>query len=100
MITFLKQQLRKKRRERLTLYSNTAYQKLSGDRFLHKVPQELNKLWYDPSELSFMTLSLAYDSEIDSMSKKDLIHWIENEELLITRLQDTFTKIKKKKENR
>ena len=91
MITELKQTLRDLNANRLINYGNTAYQRISNDNHFESVPSELFELWYGQDVLSFLTLSIAYDSDINFMSKNELIRWIENERCLITRLEQIFS---------
>lgn len=91
MITELKQTLRDLNANRLINYGNTAYQRISNDNHFESVPTELSELWYGQDVLSFLTLSIAYDSDINFMSKNELIRWIENERCLITRLEQIFS---------
>ena len=95
MITELKQTLRDLNANRLINYGNTAYQRISNDNHFESVPSELLELWYGQDVLSFLTLSIAYDSDINFMSKNELIRWIENERCLITRLDQIFSTLYK-----
>ena len=97
MITDLKQKLRELHANRLINYGNTAYQRISNDWHFESVPAELGELWYGQDVVSFRTLSIAYDSDIDYMSHNELVHWIDNERCLIARLEKIFSDIKTKK---
>lgn len=95
MITNLKQTLRELRAYRLINYSNTAYQLISNDWDFENVPIELRELWYGQDVVSFITLSIAYDSGIDRMSHNELVRWIDNESSLIARLEKVFSNLEK-----
>ncbi|MDU7038218.1 MAG: hypothetical protein E6346_02370 [Lactococcus lactis] len=97
MITELKQTLRDLNANRLINYGNTAYQRISNDNHFESVSSELLELWYGQDVLSFLTLSIAYDSDINFMSKNELIRWIENERCLIARLEKIFSDLETKK---
>ncbi|MDY4761178.1 hypothetical protein ACMZ62_00015 [Streptococcus pluranimalium] len=97
MITDLKQKLRELRANRLINYGNTAYQHISNDWHFENVPTELRELWYGQDVVSFITLSIAYDSDIDQMSHNELVRWIDNERCLITRLEKVFSNLKPQK---
>ncbi|MDI1473145.1 hypothetical protein [Streptococcus taonis] len=92
----LKQMLRELRANRLTNYSEIAYQWISHDWHFENVPIKLRKHWYSQDNLSFITLSINYDSDIDSMSHNDLEIWIDNERRLISRLENIFSSIENK----
>ncbi len=92
----LKQMLRELRANRLTNYSEIAYQWISHDWHFENVPMKLRKHWYSQDNLSFITLSINYDSDIDSMSHNDLEIWIDNERRLISRLENIFSSIENK----
>lgn len=94
--TELKQTLRELRANRLTNYSEIAYQQISKDWHFENVPMKLRKHWYSQVDLSFITLSIDYDSDIDSMSHNDLEIWIYNERRLIARLENIFSSIENK----
>lgn len=89
---------RKLRNERMIRYSNSAYQTISGDICFNAVPDKLRELWYSPKAISFVTLAIRFDSDIDQMSADELTHYISNECYLIERLQDVFAEIQKTKE--
>lgn len=97
MITNLKQKLRELRANRLINYGNTAYQRISNDWNFENVPNELRELWYSRDVLSFMTLSIVYDSNIDYMSHNELVYWIDNEQCLIARLEKVFSNLETQK---
>lgn len=97
MITYLKQKLRELRANRLINYGNTAYQRISNDSHFENVPAELRELWYEQDVVSFMTLSVAYDSDIDFMSHHELFRWIINEYCLIARLKKFFSDLETQK---
>ena len=95
MITNLKQMLRELRANRLMNYGNTAYQRISIDWHFENVPNELRELWYEQDVVSFITLSIVYDSDIDRMSHNELVRWIDNECSLIARLEKVFSNLGK-----
>jgi hypothetical protein len=95
MITNLKQTLRKLYAFRLINYGNTAYQHITNDWHFENVPTELRELWYGQDVVSFITLSIAYDSDIDRMSHNELVRLIDNECSLITRLEKVFSNLEK-----
>lgn len=95
MITNLKQMLRELRANRLMNYGNTAYQRISNDWHFENVPNELRELWYEQDVVSFITLSIVYDSDIDRMSHNELVRWIDNECSLIARLEKVFSNLGK-----
>lgn len=97
MITNLKQTLRELRAYRLINYGNTAYQRISNDWHFENVPTELRELWYEQDVVSFITLSIAYDSDIDRMSHYELVRWIDNEQCLIARLEKVFSSLETQK---
>ncbi|AIA69013.1 hypothetical protein AT52_00981 [Streptococcus equi subsp. zooepidemicus Sz35] len=97
MITDLKQKLRELRANRLINYGNTAYQRVSNDWHFENVPTELRELWYSRDVVSFITLSIAYDSDIDQMSHNELVRWIDNECCLMARLENIFSNLEKQK---
>lgn len=97
MITELKQKLRELRANRLIHYGNVAYQNVNNDWHFEYVPSELRKIWYSRDVPSFMTLSIAYDSDIDHMSRDELVQWIDNERRLIARLEKIFSNLETKK---
>lgn len=97
MITNLKQTLRELRAYRLINYGNTAYQRISNDWHFENVPTELRELWYGQDVVSFITLSIAYDSDIDRMSHNELVRWIDNEQCLIPRLEKVFSNLETQK---
>ena len=97
MVTNLKQTLRDLRTNRLVNYGNTAYQRASGDYHIKNVPIELRELWYRQDDLSFLTLSIAYDSDIDVMSENKLLDQIDKERQIKIRLEDIFSNLDKKK---
>ncbi|MBD3949426.1 hypothetical protein I4Q36_06940 [Tuanshanicoccus lijuaniae] len=96
MIVALKQQLRELRTNRLVKYGNVGYQRVSNDLNFENVPAELRALWYGQNCLSFNTLSIARDSDIDVMSNDELVRWIENEQCLLERLEKIFSILNKK----
>lgn len=98
MIKDLKQTLRDLRINRLVNYGNTAYQRVTSDWHFDNVPTELRELWYGQNVVSFMTLSIAYDSDIDFMSHHELVRWIDNECCLIARLEKIFSSLETQKE--
>lgn len=98
MITNLKQKLRELRANRLINYGNTAYQRISNDWHFENVPIELRNLWYGQDVVSFITLSIAYDSNIDRMSNNELVRWIDNEYRLIARLEKIFSNLERQEE--
>ena len=93
--TELKQTLRELRANRLTNYSEIAYQQISKDWHFENVPNELRELWYGQDVVSFITLSIAYDSGIDRMSHNELVCLIDNECSLIARLEKVFSNLEK-----
>lgn len=95
MITNLKQTLRKLYAFRLINYGNTAYQHITNDWHFENVPTELRELWYGQDVVSFITLSIAYNSDIDRMSHNELVRLIDNECSLITRLEKVFSNLEK-----
>ena len=97
MNTKLQETLRELRAKRLTHYGNPAYQRVSKDWFFKTVPTELNDLWYGQDGLSFLTLSIAYDSDIDVMSEDELIDWIDKERQINNRLENIFSNLDKMK---
>ena len=97
MNTKLQETLRELRAKRLTHYGNPAYQRVSKDLFFKTVPTELNDLWYGQDGLSFLTLSIAYDSDIDVMSEDELIDWIDKERQINNRLEKIFSNLDKMK---
>ncbi|MFS9179716.1 hypothetical protein [Streptococcus australis] len=97
MNTKLQETLRELRAKRLTYFGNPAYQRVSKDWFFKTVPTELNDLWYGQDGLSFLTLSIAYDSDIDVMSENELIDWIDKERQIRTRLEIIFSNLEKTK---
>ena len=94
--TELKQTLRELRANRLTNYSEIAYQQISKDWHLENGPMNLRKHRYSKDHSTFITLSIDYDSDIDSMSHNDLEIWIDNERRLIARLENIFSSIENK----
>ncbi|GAB6742077.1 hypothetical protein BOVMAS36_16370 [Streptococcus uberis] len=82
---------------RLSNFGNTAYQCKSGDMQFNSIPISLWKLWYDTEEISFQTLALNYISDINFMTYSQLIKRIQNEKYLITRLENIFSNLEKKK---
>ena len=48
-------------------------------------------------KLYFLTLSIAYDSDIDVMSEEELIDWIDKERQINNRLEKIFSNLDKKK---
>lgn len=97
MITDLKQKLHELRANRLINYENTAYQRISNDWNFENVPTKLRELWYGQDVVSFMTLSIAYDSDIDIMSHHELVRWIDNKYCLIARLEKVFSNLETQK---
>lgn len=97
MITNLKQTLRELRAYRLINYGNTAYQRISNDWHFENVPTELRELWYGQDVVSFITLSIAFNSDIDQMSHNELVRWIDNEYCLIDRLEIVFSNLETQK---
>ncbi|EGO9128012.1 hypothetical protein NG859_05395 [Enterococcus faecalis] len=79
----------------MTEFGNVAYQKMSGDWQLEDVPNVLWELRLSPNELSFVTLSIQYDSDIDSMTLTELEERISNEYHHIESLESIFSHIKK-----
>lgn len=96
----MKQTLRNLRTHRLTSFGNSAYQRISNDWYFESVPFELSEIWYGQENLSFITLSIRYDSDIDLMSENELEERIDNEQLLIAHLQKIFSDIEKQKEGK
>ena len=96
MITDLKRTLRELRFNRLTNYSETSYQKVNNDWNFEHVSEELRARWYSQDILSFNTLSIHHNSDIEFMSENELIQRIENERFLITSLEDIFLNLKNK----
>ena len=78
-------------------YGNTAYQRSTNDWFFEIVPTELTELWYGQDSLSFLTLSIAYDSDIDVMSENELIDRIDKERQINNRLEEIFSNLEKRK---
>lgn len=93
----LQETLRDLRAKRLIHYGNTAYQRFTNDWFFESVPTELTELWYGQNGLSFLTLSIAYDSDIDEMSENELIDRIDKERQINNRLEEIFSNLDKKK---
>lgn len=90
--------LRELHANRLVNYGNIAYQRISNDWRFEHVPLKLRELWYGQDVVSFITLSIAYDSDIDYMSHHELVRWIDNEQCLIARLEEIFSNLETKKE--
>ena len=86
----LQETLRDLRAKRLIHYGNTAYQRSTNDWFFETVPTELTELWYGQDGLSFLTLSIAYDSDIDVMCENELIDRIDKERQINNRLEEIF----------
>jgi hypothetical protein len=97
MNTKLQKTLRDLRANRLIHFGNSAYQRVSNDWFFKTVPTELNELWYGQNGLSFLTLSIAHDSDIDRMSEDELIDRIDKERQINNRLEDIFSSLEKTK---
>ena len=97
MNTKLQKTLRDLRANRLIHFGNSAYQRATNDWFFRTVPTELNELWYGQDGLSFLTLSIAYDSDIDLMSESELIERIDKERKIRTRLESIFSNLGKMK---
>lgn len=97
MNTKLQETLRDLRAKRLTHYGNPAYQRATNDWFFRTVPTELNELWYGQDGLSFLTLSIAYDSDVELMSESELIERIDKERQIRTRLESIFSNLEKTK---
>ena len=97
MNTKLQKTLRDLRANRLIHFGNSAYQRATNDWFFRTVPTELNELWYGQDGLSFLTLSIAYDSDIDLMSESELIERIDKERQIRTRLESIFSNLGKMK---
>lgn len=97
MNTKLQKTLRDLRAKRLIHYGNTAYQRSTNDWFFETVPTELTELWYGQDGLSFLTLSIAYDSDIDVMSENELIDRIDKERQINNRLEEIFSNLEKRK---
>lgn len=93
----LQETLRDLRTKRLIHYGNTAYQRSTNDWFFETVPTELTELWYGQDSLSFLTLSIAYDSDIDVMSENELIDRIDKERQINNRLEEIFSNLEKRK---
>lgn len=93
----LQETLRDLRAKRLIHYGNTAYQRSTNDWFFETVPTELTELWYGQDGLSFLTLSIAYDSDIDLMTESELIERIDKEHQIRTRLESIFSNLEKTK---
>lgn len=93
----LKQTLRDLRNNRLLNYGNPAYQRTTNDWFFETVPTELTELWYGQDGLSFLTLSIAYDSDVDLMSENELIDRIDKERQINNRLEEIFSNLEKMK---
>ena len=97
MNTKLQKTLRDLRANRLIHFGNSAYQRATNDWFFRTVPTELNELWYGQDGLSFLTLSIAYDSDIDLMSESELIERIDKERQIRTGLESIFSNLGKMK---
>ena len=97
MNTKLQKTLRDLRANRLIHFGNSAYQRATNDWFFRTVPTELNELWYGQDGLSFLTLSIAYDSDIDLMSESELIERIDKERQIRTRLESISSNLGKMK---
>lgn len=97
MNTKLQKTLRDLRANRLIHFGNSAYQRATNDWFFRTVPTVLNELWYGQDGLSFLTLSIAYDSDIDLMSESELIERIDKERQIRTRLESIFSNLGKMK---
>lgn len=96
----MKQTLRDLHTHRLTSFGNSAYQRISNDWYFESVPFELSEIWYGQENLSFITLSIRYDSDIDLMSENELEERFDNEQQLIAHLQKIFADIEKQKEGK
>ncbi|MCY7211090.1 hypothetical protein RG565_07075 [Streptococcus sp. IsoGale021] len=97
MNTKLQKTLRDLRAKRLIHFGNPAYQRATNDWFFETVPTELTELWYGQDGLSFLTLSIAYDSDIDLMSENELIDRIDKERHINNRLEEIFSNLEKMK---
>ena len=93
----LKQTLLTLRTHRLTNFGISGYQITSDDCQLESVPLELNELWNNPNLLSFQSQSIHYLSDIDQMSRKELVQRIDDEYRLIISLEKIFSDLKSRK---
>ncbi|MDK7196520.1 hypothetical protein QP440_09255, partial [Aerococcus urinae] len=73
-------------------FSNTSYILLTDKCELEKVPTNLKNLWNNDDKLSFKTLTISHNSDIDKMLISELIRQIFNELCLIIRLKIAFSK--------
>lgn len=93
----LKQTLLTLRTHRLKNFGISGYQITSADWQLESVPLELNELWNNPNLLSFQSQSIHYLSDIDQMSRKELVQRIDDEYRLIISLEKIFSNLKSRK---
>ena len=93
----LKQTLLTLRTHRLENFGIFGYQITSDDWQLENVPSELNELWNNPNLLSFQAQSIHYLSDIDQMSRKELVQRIDDEYRLIISLEKIFSDLKSRK---
>mgnify|MGYP000928435260 CR=1 FL=1 len=108
MVTDLKQKLRKKRRERLTNYSNTAYQKLADQQIIYfnKILQECHSLTIKIAKCGKTKLEDSYylllNDIKDELAKKDKTLLIYKDLLMLEKIKFRyieFIKTKKGGEN-
>ena len=83
----LKQTLLTLRTHRLENFGIFGYQITSDDWQLENVPSELNELWNNPN----------YLSDIDQMSRQELVQRIDDEYRLIISLEKIFSDLKSRK---
>ncbi|WP_169051055.1 hypothetical protein [Streptococcus suis] len=77
---------------RLMNYGNMAYQTITLDWYLEKVPNSLSAIWYNQD-----TWSTRYNpTNINSLSNYELLCCIISEYCLITRLKVIFQTLKQK----
>ena len=93
----LKQTLLTLRTYRLKNFGISGYQITSDDWQLESVPLELNDLWNNPNLLSFQSQSIHYLSDIDQISRKELVQRIDDEYRLIISLEKIFSNLKSRK---
>lgn len=87
----LVQSIRKIRSKRASDYGNLAYQNVSGDIELKRIPEELWKLWYDRDSLSFVSIDPHQDLEV--FSESELQELYNKEVELLKKLESAFSKL-------
>jgi len=93
----LQKHLQQLRECRMTNYSNTSYQKRSGDTFFRCVPEKLWERWYSSEKISFYSLYNDKEYELDSESIRTLLTYICTECYLILVLYGIFYHLPQKK---